>query len=137
MVADLIDPAFGQWDETLVRDTFREEDARLILAIPLRDDMEDFRGWHFDHKGVFSVRSTYKDFMRHGHQALVSLLLNPAEAPLHSELQWCDLIAVTIWYVWWERRKVTHGEEVLDSLRSAQAILTLALNYNPLKILCS
>ena len=34
-VSDLINPATGQWDVQLVRDTFWADDARLILQIPL------------------------------------------------------------------------------------------------------
>jgi len=41
-VADLINPATGTWDEQLVRDIFWEEDAKIILSIPLFEDMEDF-----------------------------------------------------------------------------------------------
>lgn len=36
-VVELIDPMTGSWDAQLVRDTFWEEDARIILAIPVRD----------------------------------------------------------------------------------------------------
>ncbi|XP_040255222.1 uncharacterized mitochondrial protein AtMg00310-like [Aegilops tauschii subsp. strangulata] len=59
-VSELIDPTTGRWDEELIRDMFWEEDATLILQIPLRDGTEDFMAWHFDNKGVFSVRQAYK-----------------------------------------------------------------------------
>ena len=61
-------------------------------------------------------------------RALITLLLDPADAPMHHDLRRSDLIAVTVWYAWWERRKVTHGELIHDSSRSAQTILALALN---------
>lgn len=40
-VSDLIDPVSGQWDVDLVQDTFCEEDARIILALPVYTEMED------------------------------------------------------------------------------------------------
>ncbi|WVZ60116.1 hypothetical protein U9M48_010177 [Paspalum notatum var. saurae] len=59
-VSDLIDPGTGRWDEQLVRDTFWEEDAEVILSIPIDADLDDFPAWHFDPKGIFSVKSAYK-----------------------------------------------------------------------------
>jgi hypothetical protein len=47
------------WDEQLVKDTFWEEDAKIILSIPLFEDMEDYVAWHPDSKGLFSVKSAY------------------------------------------------------------------------------
>lgn len=61
-VADLLDPATGSWDSQLVRDTFWEEDANLILAIPVHEGMDNKAAWHFDKKGTFSVKSAYKVF---------------------------------------------------------------------------
>ena len=40
-VAELIDPVTGNWDHLLVNDTFWEEDATNILAIPIRLHRED------------------------------------------------------------------------------------------------
>lgn len=59
-VSDLIDPVTGMWDEQLVRDLFWAEDAELIPALPIREDMEDIWAWHYDTKGQFSVKSAYK-----------------------------------------------------------------------------
>lgn len=36
------------------------DDAEVILSIPLRDNREDCVAWHFDAKGLFSVKSAYK-----------------------------------------------------------------------------
>jgi hypothetical protein len=63
-VNELIEPHSGQWDEELIRDTFWEIDARVILATPIRDDFEDFPAWHFDSKGLFSVKSAYRVYVR-------------------------------------------------------------------------
>jgi ribonuclease HI len=58
-VADLINPVSGTWDEQLLRETFWEEDVKIILTLPLVEDAEDFLAWHPDPKGIFSVKSAY------------------------------------------------------------------------------
>lgn len=52
-VSELLDPAEGGWDEQLIRDLFTEEDAELILSIPIQENMDDTPAWHFDPKGRF------------------------------------------------------------------------------------
>ena len=59
-MSELIDPGTGQWDTELVQDNFWEEDAELILQMPLRDGAVDFAAWHYDSKGLFSVKHAYK-----------------------------------------------------------------------------
>lgn len=61
-VAELINPVTGGWDTQLIRDTFWDEDAQLILVIPVHGGMENMAAWHFDKKGIFSVKSAYKVF---------------------------------------------------------------------------
>ena len=68
-----------------------------------------------------------------GVPALTTLLLDSAAMPIHVEIRRSDLIAVAVWYAWWERRKFTHGEKVYDPDQSAQAILALAINYKRAK----
>lgn len=52
-VSELIDPVTGGWDEQLVRDTFWDMDANLILAIPVNGALENKAAWHFDKKANF------------------------------------------------------------------------------------
>jgi hypothetical protein len=59
-VSDLISPITGQWDEQLVMDTFSAIEARLILNMPLREGAVDFLAWHYDLRGIHSVRNAYK-----------------------------------------------------------------------------
>lgn len=59
-VSELINPITGKWDVQLVGDIFHEEDVPVILGIPLREIGEDYRAWHYDPKGIFSVKSAYK-----------------------------------------------------------------------------
>jgi hypothetical protein len=58
-VAELLDPESGTWDEALVRDVFWEEDVCYILATPTNPGHDDMIAWHFDSKGLFSVKSVY------------------------------------------------------------------------------
>ena len=50
----------GDWDIQLIRDIFCDDDAKVILAIPLTSEQENTRTWHYDQRGLFSVRSAYK-----------------------------------------------------------------------------
>jgi hypothetical protein len=62
-VNELISPVTGSWDEQLVRDTFWEVDATVILKIPIGDDFEDFPAWHYDEKEIFLVKTAYHLYM--------------------------------------------------------------------------
>jgi hypothetical protein len=59
-VSELISPITGQWDMQLIAENFWKIDADIILATPIREDFEDFFAWHYDSKGIFSVKSAYK-----------------------------------------------------------------------------
>lgn len=59
-MSELIDPVTGVWDEELVRTCFNPADVQVILSIPLCEQAEDFMSWHYDRKGLFSVKSAYK-----------------------------------------------------------------------------
>jgi hypothetical protein len=43
-----------------MEDTFWTKDAEIILNIPTYENVVDWPVWHFDSKGIFSVRSAYK-----------------------------------------------------------------------------
>lgn len=58
-VSELMNPVTEGWDVDLVHELFTEEDAQIILSIPVRPDMEDFPAWHYDKRGRFSVKSAY------------------------------------------------------------------------------
>jgi hypothetical protein len=60
MVDELIDGTTGTWKRSLIEQCFLPADVPIILSIPLREQSEDFVAWHFDSKGLFSVKSAYK-----------------------------------------------------------------------------
>jgi hypothetical protein len=39
-------------------------DAEVILATVIRDDFKDFPAWHYDSKGLFSVKSAYRVYVQ-------------------------------------------------------------------------
>ena len=59
-VEELINPITEWWDEELIRDVFWPEDVEVILSTPVHISLEDTLAWHFDNKGIFSVRSAYR-----------------------------------------------------------------------------
>jgi hypothetical protein len=61
-VADLINPVTEDWDKELIQATFWPEDMPKILAIPVHLEMEDVLAWHYDSKGLFSVKTAYRVF---------------------------------------------------------------------------
>jgi hypothetical protein len=63
-VAEMINPITGQWDEQLVRQKIWEMDAEIILSTPIRADFEDYPAWFHDSKGIFSVKSAYKIYVK-------------------------------------------------------------------------
>lgn len=62
-VFGLIHPVTGDWDIYLIKELFWEEDAQNILAISVQTDMEDSLVWHYDSKGILSVKSAYHDVL--------------------------------------------------------------------------
>ena len=59
-VEELINPITEWWDEELIRDVFWPDDVEVILSTPVHISLEDTLAWHFDNKGIFSVRSAYR-----------------------------------------------------------------------------
>jgi len=59
-VDELINPITGTWDSELVNDTFWEDDASIILSIPVFEGWDNSLAWHFDKRGLFSVKSAYR-----------------------------------------------------------------------------
>ena len=50
----------GSETENWCKRFFWEEDWNHILSIPIKFGMDDILAWHFDSKGVFSVKSAYR-----------------------------------------------------------------------------
>ena len=67
---------------------------------------------------------------REGGSVLADVLLSRNQfQSLMADVNRNDLLAIGVWYVWWERRQFTHGELLFEPMRSAQAILALAKNF--------
>lgn len=57
---ELIDPISEKWDVPLLKQVFWEEDVQLIRSVHVHLDMDDIVGWHYDRKGLLSVKYEYK-----------------------------------------------------------------------------
>lgn len=55
-----MDPGTSTWDERLVLDNFREYDAQAILKLRVTCELWDQPAWHYDKRGLFSVKYAYK-----------------------------------------------------------------------------
>jgi hypothetical protein len=60
-VDERIDPLTSGWDQDIIHVIlFWEEDASLILALPMHEDHPNIIAWHYDTNGRFSVRRAYE-----------------------------------------------------------------------------
>ena len=59
LVSDLLDND-GRWKTQLIRDSFLDFEAEKIIQIPRSSlNLADSYCWHFDNKGLYSVKSAY------------------------------------------------------------------------------
>ncbi|KAL5551842.1 hypothetical protein UlMin_002018 [Ulmus minor] len=86
LVSDLLDNA-GRWKTQLIRDSFLDFEAEKIIQIPRSSlNLADSYCWHFDNKGLYSVKSAYK----------LALYTNSVHDPTSSSSQ-----ASNLWnYLW-------------------------------------
>lgn len=62
-VQNLFDESQKSWDVEVIPDLFNDQDAKLILQIPIPlHDKEDSWYWVLDDKGLFTVKSCYRKF---------------------------------------------------------------------------
>ena len=59
-LVELIDPVMGRWDDEVVRQTFWPQDVKRILSTLVHPNLDNIMAWHYDTRGLFSVRSDYK-----------------------------------------------------------------------------
>ena len=61
LVSELIEPVTRSWKKDILEEHFVRPDVDVILNIPLSSRVQhDFWAWHYDRRGIFSVRSAYK-----------------------------------------------------------------------------
>jgi len=60
LVSELIDATEARWNISVLNEFFSPLDVDTILSIPISTRIqEDFWAWHYEKKGVFTVRSAY------------------------------------------------------------------------------
>ncbi|XP_019150373.1 PREDICTED: uncharacterized protein LOC109147192 [Ipomoea nil] len=62
-VSGLIDPASSTWDIPLLNELFSPGDVDRISTIPISPAFDDMWYWHGDSKGIYTVKSAYRDLM--------------------------------------------------------------------------
>jgi hypothetical protein len=61
MVSELVDDHTRTWNTDRVQEAFVPMDAELVLNIPLPTrQQDDWWAWHYEKRGVFTVRSAYR-----------------------------------------------------------------------------
>lgn len=90
-VSDLIDPTTGVWDEVLVRDIFWEMDADLILTIPVKTEYEDCLAWHYDAKGIFTVKSAYHVMTDEQDRSMKKQTGESSNGSGHDQFRWSSI----------------------------------------------
>ena len=109
VMADLIDPNTGLWDEDLINVIFDPVDARSIMQIPLSlHAFDDFIAWHPKRNGIFTVRSAYKVQWERSFRAHANRTERPAGS--HNPEIWSKLRKLKIprkvhFFVW----MILHG----------------------------
>ncbi|XP_024155925.1 uncharacterized protein LOC112163893 [Rosa chinensis] len=94
----------GSWNETLVWQVCHVDDIRFILSIPLSNQrIKDRWMWHFDSKGMFSVKSAYRLLIE---EEMVQ------ETPLHTQDLWKKL--------WSTKVSGLHRRPTLPGLKQLQ-----------------
>ncbi|XP_050222174.1 uncharacterized protein LOC126672268 [Mercurialis annua] len=79
-VNDLISDS-GGWNRSLIEANFSKEDAEVICNIPLAcTTQEDKLRWHYDRKGVYTVRS--------GYHVAIQMLNGPTISEADNNLRW-------------------------------------------------
>ena len=61
MVSELINPVTSSWDVDVIETHLYAMDKEAILNIPLSSRVhDDFWAWHYDRRGIFTVKSAYR-----------------------------------------------------------------------------
>lgn len=69
LVSELIDATTRTWNKQVLIEHFVSPDVDIIMNIPLSLRVQrDFWAWHYDRRGVFTVRSAYKMISAIKHQ---------------------------------------------------------------------
>jgi hypothetical protein len=72
-----------------VERVFTSEDAKIIIQIPIQEHIQDFMAWHYDKRGIFSVKSAYRVAVDSAARESISgLTSSSSAAEEHGNLDW-------------------------------------------------
>lgn len=70
-----------------------------------------------------------QDVDRSGSIILEEIIRQGGQVTALNKVGLAELIIARGWYMWWERRKLVHGEQLQTTSQSAMSIATLTINY--------
>jgi ribonuclease HI len=124
-----MDPVNGSWDESMVRELFCVQDVTTILSIPTDEDSEDEWAWHFDEKGLFSVKSAYRLHRQLSHVLLGQQESSQPEQGFHWKEIWKAECTPNVQQFLW---RIAH-----NSLPHRLSLQRRGMDIDPICPLCS
>lgn len=96
LVSELIDPTSASWDRQKLTQFFNPMDVEVICSILLSTRRQhDFWAWHYEKRGIFSVRSAYRMLVLNRERTTAWLDARPSKSDFRAEeKEWTSL-----WYV--------------------------------------
>ena len=91
VVSDLINWQDSKWNFPVLRSLFNEEEVKAISCISVRgatQNNQDSICWHFDSKGIYSVKSAY----RHLKNTSSSAVPSTGEQSTSRNIKWWNLV---------------------------------------------
>ena len=98
LVCELINQTAACWDQQKLEEFFNPMDVEAISGIPLSTRrQDDFWAWHYEKKGVFSVRSAYRMLVSNRERTAAWRDGRPGKSDVKSEeKEWTSLWQVQV-----------------------------------------
>jgi hypothetical protein len=78
--------------------------------------------------GVWERLQDYLILDRSG-SVVIDEIIRREEMVASLDVGFLELVLMTGWYIWWERRQLVHGESIQAPAKSAMSIAALTKNY--------
>ena len=96
-VSELIDQFSRRWNRQPLRKFFSLLDWETIENIPLSaTPQDDFRAWHYEKKGIFSVRSAYRVLVRNREVMSAWAEDRPGRSDTRAQEEWSDIWRIKV-----------------------------------------
>jgi hypothetical protein len=81
---------------------------------------------------ILGIKDQLTDFImadRSGSVVIQDIILRGGRIQDLNTIGFAELVLTAGWYIWWERRQITHGESVQVPHRSGLSIIAITTNY--------